>query len=200
MREYKEDSTRGKARPLPVNYKGDVLAQAWIDARQLAVLSVWLDNNGYVTRHLSDVVRITIEEVASKLIDSGTVRKIEFTKEARALLMSKYRATLNPSNRGKRNLLHNLHLDELRQSNAYRDERSKVGHGIVDTEAVERSIEIYKQKEKEEADAKLWRDTEEQKRAAMKSGRVVKIDKPVINVDENVKKMQEYDEKLKDMP
>ena len=222
MRGYKEDSTKGNARIMPTNYKGDVLVQSWVDARQLAMLSVWLDGNGYVTRHLSDLIKITVEEVVSKLIDSGMVSKVEFTGEARDLLVRKYRAKLNPSGRGERNLLHNLHLDELRR-NTFKDEVNvrPVQGECYTAEERDRIMKHYNEVVEKEREEKLKRDIERQKKAAMASGKVVKVEGEgesnidrqrkkimsvkgyediIIDVEENVRRMKEYDEKLKDMP
>ena len=46
-REYKEDSTRGSSLINPLNYKGDVLVQVWVDSRVLATLCRWLDGLVY---------------------------------------------------------------------------------------------------------------------------------------------------------
>ena len=43
---HTEDTTRGNSRIDPVNYKGDVLTQAWIDSRVLATLMIWMDGEG----------------------------------------------------------------------------------------------------------------------------------------------------------
>ena len=126
MKSYKEDSTKGGARILPVSYKGDALVQAWIDTRKLLVLDRWLNKGGYVTRFLSDLIKFTIDEVVEQLVSAGIEQKVEFTKDAREILIGKYRCALNPSGRGKRNLLHNTHMDEIRKDNAWKDEKGKV--------------------------------------------------------------------------
>lgn len=201
MREYKEDSTKGSARIMPVNYKGDVLVQAWVDARQLAVISEWLDNSGYRTKHMSELIKVTIEEVASQLIDTGKVNKIEFTKEARELLTMKYRAALNPSGRGERNLLHNLHLDEVRRSNVYRDEKVKTIYNGGIEELVRGQVLTYQEMERVEREQKMKAETERQKKEARKTAVDYKEDdKAIIDVEENVRRMKAYDDKLKDMP
>ena len=111
---YKEDSTRGKAIMAPVTYKPDALVQTWVDSRKLAMLSNWLDDSEWVTRNLSEVVRFTIDMVVDRLLMDGEVEKIELTGQAREILDRKYRANLNPGDRGKRNLLHNKILDDRR--------------------------------------------------------------------------------------
>lgn len=202
MRECKEDSTKGSARIMPTNYKGDVLVQAWVDARKLAALSVWLDEGGYVTRHLSDLVTITIDEVVSKLIDAEMVEKIEFTDEARNLLIAKYRAQLNPGGRGKRNMLHNLHLDELRRSR-FKNEVNEVPvlrqGQRVSREEMKELMKTYEKIAKEDREKKFKEQADKQKEEAMKS-KYFKEDKAIIDVEENIRRMKEYDKKLKDMP
>lgn len=125
MRGYKEDSTRGRSLLIPKSYKRDSLVQVWIDRRKLAVLSQWLDESGLVTRHLSDVLRFTIDQVVEKLITDGIVRKVEFTDEATRILESKYQTELNTGGKGEKNLLHNMQLDEIRRSRFY-------GEGEID--------------------------------------------------------------------
>jgi hypothetical protein len=151
MREYKEDSTRGKALVRPRSYKGDSLVQAWVDRRKLAMLSIWLDNGGYNTRHLSEVVKLTIDEVVERLIESGIVKKIEFTGEATQIIAMKYKADLNPSGRGLRNLSHNLHLDEMRRGKAFEGEISYVSRDpeMEDVrETTRKMVEKYRELEK----------------------------------------------------
>jgi len=195
----REDSTKGKARIMPVNYKGDVLVQAWIDARKLAVLSIWLDK-GYETKHLSDLIKFTVDELVSQLVETGIVEKIEFSKDARDLLMMKYRAQLNPGGRGERNALHNLHLDELRRGNVYRDERSKTvyGTGIPQIFDIDKAVKIYKEKERNE---KIEEQIKKQTIEAFKDPRIVEVDNEIkVDVEKNLAKAKENDEKLKNMP
>jgi hypothetical protein len=80
--QYVEDSTRGKALVKPRSYKKDALVQAWVDRRKLAMLSVWLDEGGYKTRYMSDLIKYTIDEVVESLIVNKVVDKIEFTTDA----------------------------------------------------------------------------------------------------------------------
>ena len=114
MGEYKEDSTKGRAITEPINYKGDVMVQVWLDSRLLATLSNMLDNNGYFTRYMSEVVRETLELYMESAINSGLVKMVEDTGNARELLSRKYRIKLNKVDRGKRNILHNMILSERR--------------------------------------------------------------------------------------
>ena len=146
MGDLREDSTKGNAKMMPVNYKGDVLAQVWLDARKLAVLSEWLDKGGYNTRHLSEVIKFTVDEVVEQIVEAGLVSKIEFTGDAREMLTMKYRTELNPSKRGMRNVVHNLRLDDLRKGNIYKDEKEQriYGTGFGDVEsATRKGVEMY---------------------------------------------------------
>ena len=117
MREtkYVEDSTRGSANIEPMRYKGDVYTQTWIDSRKLATLSIWLDENEYNTRYLSEVVKFTLDLMLDMVIEAGNVKMIEYTEEARDILNAKYRVNLNPGKRGKRNIQHNMTLDSRRK-------------------------------------------------------------------------------------
>ena len=123
---YKEDSTKGRARIMPVNYKGDIIVQAWLDARKLLVLSRWLDKGGYNTQNISNIVKFTLDEVVEQLVSNGIEQKVEYTTDARELLKAKYNRNLDQSGRGRRNYLHNIHLDEIRRSNAWKDERGMI--------------------------------------------------------------------------
>lgn len=181
---YKEDSTRGSALMRPRSYKGDSLVQAWIDRRKLAVISVWLDEGGYSTRHLSDLIKFTIDEVANKLVDNGIVRKIEFTSDASRLLESKYTADLNPGGRGERNLLHNLQLDEIRRGVAYRGD-TEISRAPIETNEeakmraeAEKMADVYRRIESGEitVDSKKRRMEEEGKEAMRKHKESYKYD------------------------
>jgi hypothetical protein len=115
MRQYVEDSTKGKAMVNPRTYKKDSLVQVWVDSRKLAMLSRWFDDGGRSTRFLSDVVKFTIDLVIDSLLSEGKIDRVEFTSDAREMLERKYRVNLNPSGRGDRNVIHNLTLDERRR-------------------------------------------------------------------------------------
>ena len=119
--QYKEDSTRGKSLLMPKKYKNDAHVQVWIDSRKLATLSRWLDENGLVTRFLSDVVRLTLDQVVASLTNEGKFKLIESCAEAREMLERKYRVNLNPRGRGEKNLLHNLVLDSRKNNSDVED-------------------------------------------------------------------------------
>lgn len=143
-REYKRDSTRGRAIVDPVSYKGDALIQCWIDRRKLATLSNWLDEAGYRTRTLADVLRLSLEAVVESLVNDGVVEMVELTSDAVAILDMKYKVELNPSGRGSRNLSHNLHLDERRK------DRKEVVHSVRDIEEVKQltneALKVYEER------------------------------------------------------
>ncbi len=166
----------------PRTYKGDSLVQAWVDRRKLAMLSRWLDEGGMVTKHLSDVLKFTIDQVVEHLVSSGAVEKIEFTSEATEMLSRKYNADLNPGERGKRNLLHNMQLDEMRKETISSDNWSGSGADVIqrqnDIEAqTAEGVRIYKELEKQD----LRRDLEEQKRIARQATNCVEIGEEVVS-------------------
>ena len=114
---YKEDSTRGRSPRIdPKSYKPDVLVQVWIEARELVMINQWLDKVGYQTRFMSQIVKFTMSIVLDQLLAAGEVDKIEFNQMARDILKQRYnKDSLNPGGRGERNIVHNLHLDHIRQ-------------------------------------------------------------------------------------
>ena len=114
--EYKEDCTDGQFSILnPVTFKGDALVQVWMDSRELATLSKWMDKNGNYTRFLSEVVKVGIRMICEELVSEGEVVLIEDTAEARNMLERKYGINLNPSGRGAKNALHNMILSERKR-------------------------------------------------------------------------------------
>ena len=133
---YVQGSTRGKSNISPTEFKGDSLVQGWIDRRKLAMLSTWLDEGGYNTRHLSDLVRCTIDIVVDNLIANDIVREIEYTDDASKILNLKYRAELNPSGRGLKNLQNNLVLSEIKRN-------EKNGTRLDDTRQMEEMLDAY---------------------------------------------------------
>lgn len=143
--EYKDDSTRGKALMRPKRYKGDSLVQVWIDRRWLASLSVWLESNGVRTIHMSDVLRESLRELYEHLIKTGAVSEID-TMEAGRLLEDRYRVDLNPSDRGKRNLLHNQLLS------TYKGEELEFRSGVSKTDEMKEYVQTVHKVEVSEND------------------------------------------------
>ncbi len=119
---YKEDSTKGASILKPINYKGDILTQCWIDSRILATLNNWLEANGYRPRSLSDLVRRPLEVLVEHLVSSGQAKMIEDTNDARNMLQAMYRIKLNRGGRGGKNILHNQILT---------DERKELGERVA---------------------------------------------------------------------
>jgi hypothetical protein len=190
--QYVEDSTRGKALVKPRSYKKDALVQAWVDRRKLAMLSVWLDEGGYKTRYMSDLIKYTIDEVVESLIVNKVVDKIEFTTDA-VEIMKKYRADLNPGDRGLRNLHHNLVLDEMRKNKSFEYEVNQRATGDSLVERVRKQTE-------EDLEMLMDKKLEEQKKVALNDPRVVEVDDtPKIDVKRNVEKMKQTDDKIKEM-
>lgn len=111
---YKEDSTRGASVLNPVNYKGDVLTQVWIDSRILATLTTWMEKSGTYPRFMSEIVREPLRVFVETLVEGGEIDWVENTVEARGLLNRRFRIDLSRGGRGGRNTLHNQILSEKR--------------------------------------------------------------------------------------
>ena len=111
---YKEDSTRGGSIINPLNYKGDVLVQVWMDSRILATLCNWLDSHGTYTRHLSEVTRRPLEVLTNLLVENDEVELVDDTIEARNQLERHYGVNLNVGGRGTKNVMHNIQLSVRR--------------------------------------------------------------------------------------
>lgn len=111
---YKEDSTDGSSIVNPLNYKGDVLVQVWIDSRILATLANWLEKNGTYPRFMSQVVRRPLELLTANLVDNEDVELVDDTASARLLLESRFQVDLNRGGRGGKNVLHNKILSDRR--------------------------------------------------------------------------------------
>jgi hypothetical protein len=136
-REYKVGSTRGRALAITgERYKNDALAQAWVDKRDLAMLTIWFHEKGLPIHHMSDVLRQCIIQLVEHAVESGQVERIEYSKQANDVLKTFFgNINLNPSGRGLRNVDHNLRLDEIRisekmSSKGYRDSPA-YQHGVV---------------------------------------------------------------------
>jgi hypothetical protein len=122
---YKEDSTKGNSIINPLNYKGDVLVQVWVDSRVLATLSRWLEDHGTYTVHMSQVVRRPLEVLVDLLVNSGDATLIDSTIDARELLSRRYGVDLNRGGRGTKNIMHNMTLSMRREDIAEAAEKDK---------------------------------------------------------------------------
>lgn len=111
---YVEDSTKGNSMINPLNYKGDVLVQVWIDSRVLATLCRWLDKQGTYSRFMSQVVRRPLEVLADTLVDGGDVEVVDDTSEARVMLERRFGVDLSRGGRGTKNKMHNVVLSARR--------------------------------------------------------------------------------------
>ena len=163
---YAVDSTRGASLVNPLNYKGDVLAQVWIDARILATLCRWMDGNGEYARFLSEVVRRPLEAMVGTLVKNEEIEMVDDTVEARTLLERRFGVDLSRGGRGGKNVLHNIVLSE-RRGELGEELRSREGEGgVPDVERpsrgkktskiTEEAVKIYKQlvdKEKKERES-----------------------------------------------
>jgi hypothetical protein len=136
----KEDSTRGKAMMRPKNFKGDALIQVWYERRKIASLDKWLEDNGRRNRFMSDVLRSILDMVYEKLLEDGKVIEFE-VQHASDYLQSKFRIDLNPGDKGKRNLLHNMQLEEIRKE-------SELGYREFKSQTIETAEDKYGTSEK----------------------------------------------------
>ena len=111
---YAVDSTKGSSMINPLNYKGDVLVQVWVDSRVLATIVRWMDSKGNYPRFMSQGVRRPLEVLTGFLVDNGEVDMVEDTDEARKLLTRRFNVELNRGGRGAKNVMHNLSLSGKR--------------------------------------------------------------------------------------
>ena len=110
----KVDSTKGSSMINPLNYKGDVLVQVWMDSRVVATLAQWLENSGTYPRFMSQAIRRPSEVLVSHLIDEGEVEMVDDTITARSMLQRRFNVDLNRGGRGGKNILHNQVLSDSR--------------------------------------------------------------------------------------
>jgi hypothetical protein len=113
-KEYVVDSTKGSSMINPLNYKGDVLVQVWVDSRVLATIVRWMDSKGNYPRFMSQGVRRPLEVLTGFLVDNGEVEMVEDTDEARTILTRRFNIDLNRGGRGTKNVTHNLALSDRR--------------------------------------------------------------------------------------
>jgi len=111
---YKEDSTKGSSVIQPLNYKGDVLSQVWMDSRLLATLANWMDKNGVYPRFMSEIIREPLRMLVEQLVSNGEIEMVDDTVAARDSLSRRFRIDLNRGGRGGKNVLHNQILTDKR--------------------------------------------------------------------------------------
>ncbi len=114
-KEYAVDSTRGLSMINPLNYKGDVLVQVWVDSRVLATLMHWLDAQGTYPTYMSQVVRRPLEVLTDVLVNGGDATLIDNTIEAREMLQRRFKVDLSRGGRGEKNKVHNITLSMRRE-------------------------------------------------------------------------------------
>lgn len=149
---YAEDSTKGQSMINPLNYKGDVLVQVWVDSRVLATLCRWLDKNDCHSRFMSQVVRRPLEVVADMLVSNREVEMVDSTTEARDMLERRFGVDLNRGGRGSKNVMHNLALDDRRdelgervaKASRFNDvSKPKRGYSPLAQKAIDKYEELY---------------------------------------------------------
>lgn len=166
MGEYVRDSTKGiNVRIDPVNYKADTLVQVWIDARKLATVCQWMEKYGVNMRFMSDITKELFDIVVKQLVESGEVKMVEFSSSAHDYLKFKFnKSSLNPGERGKRNILHNAVLDDRRKSHMIntadwngkdRDALPTGAKSSISNEEWDRAQELIKQTQVDEANKRI---------------------------------------------
>ena len=179
---YKEDETRGSSIIQPLNYKCDMLSQAWMDSRVLATLDRWLEKVGYSPRSMSEVARRPLEVLVEHLVETGQVEMIENTAEARLILQTKYRVTLNRGQRAGKNVLHNQILSDRRSElgervksgSRFNDaQKPVVNKNQVSEDVLREAVRRFKELEQQDRD----RIKDEAIGAAKNSNMIVKEDK-----------------------
>lgn len=154
--EYKEDSTKGKSVLNPLNYKGDVLVQVWMDSRVLATMTRWMDLKGERAFHMSQAVRRPLEVMVEFLVSSGDVQIVEDTIEAREMLIRRFNVDLNRGGRGNKNVLHNITLSDRRAElgklleKRRENDIDRPSKGNKMQELIDKAISIYDSPEIEE--------------------------------------------------
>jgi hypothetical protein len=118
--EYVEGSTKGKSLMMARSWKGDSCVQVWMDSRMLAKIGMWMEREGIRLRFMSELVRVPLEMLVERLEEEGKVEEIE-TSDARFWIESRFRIDLNPRGRGKKNLLNNMQLSEVKKEEVESD-------------------------------------------------------------------------------
>lgn len=197
MGEYREDSTKGNSLIKPLNYKGDVLVQVWVDSRVLATLCKWLEGEGVYTRFMSQVVKRPLEVLAEFVVENEGVERVDDTSEARNMLERRFGVNLNRGEKGKKNVLHNVILSEKRKElgEVLREEKpADVGRGMRVKkrdikEMTARALNVYNELYKKEEIENFKRDNKELLDSLPKES-VVRVK---MNDEELREKMREID-------
>ena len=171
MKDYKVDSTKGSSLINPLNYKGDVLVQVWIDSRVLATLTRWMDLKGEYALHMSQAVKRPLEVMAEFLVSQGDVEIVDDTAEARSMLMRRFNIDLNRGGRGSKNVAHNLALSDRRADLGRLLEKRRVEDVNVPKksnidELVNKAIQMFDSPEVEER-MRVLREKEAQEAAEL---------------------------------
>jgi len=105
-------------------YKRDALVQAWIDRRQLATIINWMLRRGRNPLHLSEVLKLAVDELTKKAVAEGA-RFVELTEDAHNIINNCFRVNLNRGGKGLQNFRYNVRVDEMRLARVEKvDERS----------------------------------------------------------------------------
>lgn len=214
--EFARDKTSGNSVLDPISYKKDVPVQAWVDSRDIATLSEWLDMKGR-TKYLSEVVQEGLRILVNHLVETRVINKVESTAKARELIEWKYRINLGRSKRGRRNALHNQVLtdrlsrgeieskckdEDLELVGEIGGEVSEKDKHLLSREKQEELLDIYKKLEQEEMEEAKQRDLEKIKEMNLpREGELVSEEKVLkegeVSDEEREREDKAYIEQLK---
>lgn len=124
-------------------YQADTVVQARVDARTLAVLLMVCEAQEIRLQSMSELVRMGLETLAEMYVQTGMIKRVEFTETAQRMLKRQF----NKVRVVERKVFHNRLLDELktvpplggrtRHGGGYSLEREMELEGQQDAEAEE---------------------------------------------------------------
>ena len=155
------DSTRGSSYMRPMEFKGDVTVQMWIDARLLATLMNWLDSVGDYPRFMSEVVKKTLTSAAEAIVEDDPSLLEDDTTTARRMLENRFRVNLNKGGKGLKNKMHNTILSNMRKNERHEKEKRvqmRETERMLDSGMSREDIVQAKIDEREERAQKPWNE------------------------------------------
>ena len=112
-------------------YKGDINAQAWVDSRELTVVSNWMEHEGMRPKFLSEVMRECLSIVAGHLVKAGLAEAVELASDAHLIIGGRFGVRFDSKNRGNRNRLLNYSKDDRKGLDSMFSDK-KVNDGWMD--------------------------------------------------------------------
>ena len=198
-----EDSTKGSAIIQPVHFKGDLPVQVWLDTRVLATLPNWLEGSGIVPRHLSEVIKHSLNIVLETAVENGLVEPVEHTAVARQILSLKYgiKGTIDPGSKAHRNLLHNLTLSDRKYKMTELDKRIreeakeavKKGNSVVVDSMTEEAAKEPNMSKYEDLWDRYKKHQEQQETQEQREARI----KSMLPSEEQVERVQSKTEEMR---